>query len=89
VAGETGDKDGKDGKVREAFDAVRRDLDHRLGDEERAAVDRVRDAAAEGDAEKARGALAEVKARHGWLYEELVKHPRLATIVDELALWGF
>lgn len=85
----TDEKAAKDGKVREAFDAARRDLDHRLGDEERAAVERVRDAAAEGDAEKARGALAEVKERHGWLYEELVKHPSLATIVDELALWGF
>ncbi len=86
MADETGEKDGK---VREAFDAVRRDLDHRLGDEERAAVEKVRDAAAAGDAEGARDALAEVKERHGWLYEELVKHPRLATIVDELALWGF
>ena len=83
------EKGAKDGKVREAFDAVRRDLDHRLGDEERAAVEKVRDAAAAGDAEGARDALAEVKERHGWLYEELVKHPRLATIVDELALWGF
>ena len=85
----TDEKAGQDGKVREAFDAVRRDLGHRLGDEERAAVERVRDAAAEGDADKARGALAEVKERHGWLYEELVKHPSLATIIDELALWGF
>ena len=42
MADETGPKDGK---VREAFDAVRRDLDHRLGDEERAAVEKVRDAA--------------------------------------------
>jgi len=85
----TDEKAGQDAKVREAFDAVRRDLGHRLGDEERAAVERVRDAAAEGDADKARGALAEVKERHGWLYEELVKHPSLATIIDELALWGF
>ena len=81
--------EGNEEKVHEAFDAVRRDLDARLGEEERAAVERLRDAAAEGDAEKARGELATVKERHGWLYEELVKHPRLATIVDELALWGF
>ena len=79
----------KDGRIREAFDSVRRDLDARLGDEERAAVDRLHAAAAEGDAAHAREELASVKDRHGWLYEELVKHPRLATIVDELALWGF
>lgn len=81
--------DEKEGKVHEAFDAVRRDLDDRLGVEERAAVERLRDAAVDGDAERAREELASVKERHGWLYEELVKHPSLAAVVDELALWGF
>jgi len=76
-------------KVHEAFDAVRRDLDDRLGVEERAAVERLRDAAVDGDAARAREELASVRERHGWLYEELVKHPSLATVVDELALWGF
>ena len=81
--------DETNGKVHEAFDAVRRDLDDRLGVEERAAVERLRDAAVDGDAARAREELASVKERHGWLHEELVKHPSLATIVDELALWGF
>ena len=76
-------------RVHEAFDAVRRDLDDRLGVEERAAVERLRDAAAEGDAVRAREELAAVKERHGWLHEELVKHPSLAAVIDELALWGF
>jgi len=83
------EKDGKDEKVRAAFDAVRRDLDGRLDGEERAAVDRLHAAAAHGDSARAREELASVKERHGWLYEELVKHPSLATLVDELALWGF
>lgn len=81
--------DEQNGKVHEAFDAVRRDLDGRLGADERAAVERLREAAAEGDAARAREELAGVKERHGWLYEELVKHPRLAAVIDELALWGF
>ena len=81
--------DEKEGKVHEAFDAVRRDLDDRLGVEERAAVERLRDAAVEGDSARAREELASVKERHGWLYEELVKHSSLAALVDELALWGF
>jgi hypothetical protein len=85
------EKDGAIGgaKVHEAFDAVRRDLDERLGADERAAVERLRDATADGDAGRAREELAAVKERHGWLYEELVKHPSLATLIDELALWGF
>lgn len=81
--------DEKNDKVHEAFDAVRRDLDERLGVEERAAVERLRDAAVDGDAVRAREELASVKERHGWLYEELVKHPSLAAVIDELALWGF
>jgi hypothetical protein len=84
VADETGA-----GKVREAFDDVHRDLGERLGAEEKAAVERLADAAAEGDAARAREELAAVKERHGWLYEELSKHPSLAALVDELALWGF
>jgi hypothetical protein len=81
--------DEKDDKVQVAFDAVRRDLDERLGVEERAAVERLREAAADGDAARAREELASVKERHGWLYEELVRHPSLAAVIDELALWGF
>ncbi len=77
------------GKVHEAFAAVRRDLDGRLGVEEQAAVERLRDAAAGGDAVRAREEMASVKEQHGWLYEELVKHPSLAAVIDELALWGF
>lgn len=83
-------EDAKDGaRVQEAFDAVRRDLNGRLDVEEQAAVERLRDAAAGGDAVRAREEMASVKERHGWLHEELVKHPSLATIIDELALWGF
>ncbi len=82
-------EDVKDARVQEAFDAVRRDLDGRLDVEEQAAVERLRDAAAGGDVARAREEMASVRERHGWLHEELVKHPSLATIIDELALWGF
>ena len=83
-------EDAKDGaKVHEAFEAVRKDLGDRLGVEEQAAVDRLRDAAVDGDAVRAREEMATVKEQHGWLHEELVKHPSLATLIDELALWGF
>ena len=54
-----------------------------------AAGERRREAAAGGDAARAREEMASVKERHGRLHEELVKHPSLATIIDELALWGF
>lgn len=76
-------------RVHEVFDAVRRDLDGRLGVEEKAAVERLRAAAAGGDAALTRQELASVKERYGWLHEELARHPALATLIDELALWGF
>lgn len=75
-------------RVNRAFDA----LDERLGDrptvEERDRLARLREAAAAGDAEGVRDHLAQVKERHGWLYDELARHPDLARLVNELALMG-
>ena len=33
--------------------------------------------------------LAAVREQHGWLWEEMTRHPRVASLIDELALWGF
>jgi hypothetical protein len=49
----------------------------------------LRDAASRKDREGLREHLTEAKERHGWLYRELAAHPELATLLDELALWGF
>ena len=35
------------------------------------------------------GELAAVREHHGWLWEEMTRHPRVAALIDELALWGF
>jgi len=32
--------------------------------------------------------LKELRDQHGWLYRELASHPRLANLLDELALLG-
>jgi hypothetical protein len=75
-------------RVHEAFD----DLDASLGDratpEVRASVNKLRSAVLERDAARLRGQLSDVKARHGWLYGELTLHPRVAELVNELALMG-
>ncbi len=76
-------------RVHGAFD----DLEARLGDradaDAKGALSQVREAAARRDAEAARQGLAVVRARHGWLWEEMSRHPRVASLIDELALWGF
>jgi len=76
-------------RVQEAFDAFHEKLGERLDGTARESVERLRAAAAEKDAEKLREHLGEVKERHGWLYRELAEHPAIATLLDELALWGF
>ena len=53
------------------------------------AVEKLREAAANKDAGKVREHMGEVQQRHGWLYRELAEHPGIATLLDELALWGF
>jgi hypothetical protein len=76
-------------RVQEAFDAFHEKVGERLDDTTRDSVERLRVAAAEKDAEKIRENLGEVKEKHGWLYRELAEHPGIATLLDELALWGF
>jgi len=54
----------------------------------REAVEKLRAALLEKDAAGLSGHLADVKERHDWLYSELARHPRIAKLVNELALMG-
>jgi hypothetical protein len=80
--------DAHEERVRDAFD----DLGARLGDratpEARASVENLRAATLEKDATRLREHLDDMKKRHGWLWEELIAHPRVAALVNELALMG-
>ena len=85
----TPEGDGHEERVKSAFDDLHAALGDRLHDEAREPLEGLRDAAVRRDAPAAQERLSEVKERHSWLYEELVKHPGVAAVVDELALWGF
>ena len=76
-------------RVHETFDSFTSRMHDRLDDETRGSVERLRAAAAAGDAESVRQHMEIVRERHGWLYRELAAHPGVATLLDELALWGF
>ena len=76
-------------RVREAFDSLHQKLGDRLDGGARESVEKLREAAASKDAEKMREHMGEVREQHGWLYRELAEHPAIATLLDELALWGF
>jgi hypothetical protein len=85
---ETGGKD-HEARVREAFDALHRNVVERLDDQTRSSLDGLRSAAENRDATKLRAGLTSVQEQHGWLYRELAAHPDVATLLNELALWGF
>ena len=76
-------------RVHASFDALHEKVGGRLDEESRSAIERVRAAAVERDREAMRTQLDDLRERHGWLYNELAAHPQVATLLDELALWGF
>ncbi len=76
-------------RVHASFDDLHRQVEGRLDAASRDAIEKVRTAAAQGDRESTRAHMESLRERHGWLYEELAAHPRVATLLDELALWGF
>jgi len=75
-------------RVRGAFDSFSERLHGKLDDETRESVEKLRQAASEKDADTLRRRLTEVRDRHSWLYRELVEHPEIASLLDELALLG-
>ena len=75
-------------RVSESFDSLREQVGGRLDPAGRDAIDRIREAAAARDTAALRAHLAELQERHGWLYKELAAHPRIANLLDELALLG-
>ena len=76
-------------RVHEAFDAFHEKLGAKLDGEARTSVEKIREAAAEKDADKLREHMTAIQERHSWLYRELAEHPAIANLLDELALWGF
>jgi hypothetical protein len=75
-------------RVRETFDSLHATLGEKLDAEARESVEKLRAAAALKDGAALRAQLTDVRQRHGWLYRELVAHPRLSALLDELALLG-
>jgi hypothetical protein len=84
----TGPDGAHQARVRAAFDDLGAKLGDRVSPEARATVESLRAAALENDAVRLRRHLDDLKQRHGWLWEELSAHPRVAAIVNELALMG-
>lgn len=80
--------DEHEARVSESFDALHAQVSGRLDDAGREAIGRIRAAAASKDTAALKSHLAELREQHGWLYKELAEHPRVAQLLDELALFG-
>ena len=81
-------RDDHDTRVRESFDSLHEQVGSRLDPAQREAVERLRAAAASKDGAALRSGLSHLRDQHGWLYRELAAHPRIANLLDDLALLG-
>jgi hypothetical protein len=75
-------------RVQESFDSLHEKLGPRLDAGARESVEKLRAAAVDRNGAAVREHLTDVRQRHGWLYRELVAHPTLSALLDELALLG-
>jgi hypothetical protein len=80
--------DDRAARVNASFDELDAQVGSRLDDASRAAMERVRAAAAGGDHEALKQHVGALRQEHGWLYRELAAHPQIANWLDELALLG-
>jgi hypothetical protein len=75
-------------RVRESFESLHDQVGERMDEGQRKALENLRAAAQARDGEALRKGLKDLRDRHGWLYRELAEHPRVANLLDELALLG-
>ncbi len=83
-------RDEHESRVHESFDSLyeKDPVRGRIDDAGRDALEKLRAAAAARNGAALRSGLKELRDQHGWLYRELAAHPRLANLLDELALLG-
>ncbi len=81
-------RDEHETNVHESFDSLHSQVAGRIDAAGSEAMARLRAAAAAKDGEALRTGLKSLRDEHGWLYRELAAHPRLANLLDDLALLG-
>jgi hypothetical protein len=75
-------------RVADTFDSLHAQVGTRLDAAGREALSKIRSAASSKDTAALKAHLDELRERHGWLYNELAAHPKIAVLLDELALMG-
>jgi hypothetical protein len=85
---EPGKPDDHSGEVHAAFDDLHQKLGDRATPEAKARVEALREATLAQDGASVKAHLAAMKESQNWLWTELTAHPRVAALVDKLALMG-
>ena len=75
--------------VHAAFDSWLEQHGNKVSDDDESRVQDLRQAAHNGDAELVKKHLEDVKEHSNWLYNELMKHPAVSEILQELSIMGF
>lgn len=83
------DRANREQRVHEAFGSLHETLGERASKKDEERVLGIRDAIAQGDRQQAEQHLTAVRAESNWLYEELMKHPEISSILRELSIMGF
>ena len=76
-------------QIREAFGSIRKAPGEALSKHEEARLHGIREAVISGNRDLAHEHLANTKKESSWLYEELMKHPMISSIMRELSIMGF
>ena len=87
-------QDERQERIHAAFGSLHRTLGQRareggrLSEEDEQRVLGIREAALSGDRARTKEHLTKVKQESSWLYEELMKHPEISAIMQELSIMG-
>ncbi len=88
-AANAGQTAGHEERVQKAFGSLSDTLSERASKSDEERVSGIREAIATGNVAKAEEHLSAVKQESSWLYEELMKHPEVSAILQELSIMGF
>ncbi len=72
-----------------AFGALHETLGRRVSHADVERVSDLREALLSGDRARAAEHLETAKSESSWLYDELMKHPQITAILQELSIMGF
>lgn len=76
-------------RIQGAFGSLHEVVGERASEREVERLHKIREAVISGDRTRAKEHITATKTESSWLYEELMKHPEISAILQELSIMGF